>query len=193
MRRCRAAGAPGAWSVSNVAWRDLRHVRVGPGEGELLEGRDAGAAHAKRSGALAHAGDEAEWSSAIALRVAALGPAAERAVVDRVRVGVARRGGDLGEEPLLDPAVVGVELREPEAVLLAGAEDDVDPLGLAALEASDLLAVEAELEEEVGLGAAGELRVGDLVAPVAEVGRAVVDAEEEVGVAGPAVVEEGAW
>ena len=77
-------------------------------------------------------------------------------------------------------------------MLLARAEDDVDPLGLAALEASDLLAVEAELEQEVGLGAPGELGVGDLVAPGAEVGRAVVYAEEEVGVAGPAVVEEGA-
>ena len=77
-------------------------------------------------------------------------------------------------------------------MLLARAEDDVDALGLAALEASDLLAVEAELEEEVGLGAPGELRVGDLVAPGAEVGRAVVYAEEEVGVSGPAVVEEGA-
>ena len=127
-----------------------------------------------------------------ALRVAALGPPAELAVRHRVRVGVERRGGDLGEEALLDPAVVGIELREPEAVLLARAEDDVDALGLAALEASDLLAVEAELEEEVGLGAAGELRVGDLVAPGAEVGRAVVYAEEKVRVAGPAVVEEGA-
>ena len=59
-----------------------------------------------------HAGDEAEMVVGDALRVAALGPPAELAVGDRVRVGVARRGGDLGEEALLDPAVVGVELRE---------------------------------------------------------------------------------
>ena len=52
------------------------------------------------------------------------------------------------------------------------------------------LAVEAELEDEVGLGAAGELGVGDLVAPVAEVGGAL-DPEEEVGVAAQAVREEG--
>ena len=68
----------------------------------------------------------------------------------------------------------------------------MDALGLAALEARDLLGVEAELEQEVGLDAARELRVGDLVAPGAEVGRAVVYAQEEVGVAAPAVVEEGA-
>ena len=67
-------------------------------------------------------------------------------------------------------------------MLLAGAEDDVDALRLGALGGGQQLAVEAELEDEVGLGAARELGVGDLVAVGAE-GGGPVDAEEEVGVA----------
>jgi hypothetical protein len=90
-----------------------------------------------------------------ALRIAAIGPAAKFAVWDGVRVRVERGGRNLREEPLLDPAVVRIELCETKAVLLAGAEDDVHTLGRAALEASNLFAVEAELEEVVGLGSPG--------------------------------------
>ena len=54
------------------------------------------------------------------------------------------------------------------------------PLGLASLDAGDLLAVEAELEHVRGLRTPRELRVRDLVAPRAELGLAV-DALEEVG------------
>ena len=66
----------------------------------------------------------------------------------------------------------------------------MDALRLSALGGGEQLAVEAELEDEVGLGAAGELGVGDLVAVGAEVG-GPIDAEEEVGVAAQPVAEEG--
>ena len=117
-------------------------------------------------------------------------PGADRAVIDGLGVGARYAGLEVGEQPPAQPAVVGRELGEAEAVLLAGAEDDVDQLGLGALGAGEELAVETELEDEVGLRAAGELGVGDLVAPGAELGGAL-DPEEEVGVASQPVREEG--
>ena len=62
-------------------------------------------------------------------------------------------------------------------------------LGLDALDAGDCVGVGAELEDGRGLHRAGELGVGHLVGPVAEVARAV-DPLEEVGVARPAAVDE---
>ncbi len=59
-----------------------------------------------------------------------------------------------------------------------------------ALEALDLLGVRAHLEEGGGLHPAGELGVGDLVGPGAEVRARALDLQEEVGVAAPAAVEE---
>jgi hypothetical protein len=104
-----------------------------------------------------------------ALGVTALGPPAKLTMGDGVWVGVERGGGDLSKKALLDPAVVGVELRDPETVPFTRAEDDVGALGIATLETSYLLAVEAKLEKVVGLRSAGELRVGDLIAPCAEI------------------------
>ncbi len=74
---------------------------------------------------------------------------------------------------------------------LAVAGDHVHLLGGDALEALDLLGVRAHLEEGGGLHPAGELGVGDLVGPGAEVRARALDLQEEVGVAAPATVEEG--
>ena len=104
---------------------------------------------------------------------AALEPDADRAVRDRVRVGL-RRVGDPVEEAAADAPVVGVEVGDAKARALVRAEDDVHAVGQAALDTADLLAVEGELEQEVRLRRAGELRVGDLVGavrlPLEEVG-----------------------
>lgn len=62
-------------------------------------------------------------------------------------------------------------------------------VGFDALDARQLLGVGTELEECVGLGAARELGIGDLVAPGTEV-RRLGDLQEEVGEADPAAVEE---
>ncbi len=74
----------------------------------------------------------------------------------------------------LHAARVGGELLRAEALPLAGAEQHVDPRRLAPLDARELLAVEAELEDVGGLRAAGELRVDRLVGavglPLEEVG-----------------------
>jgi len=40
------------------------------------------------------------------------------AVRDRIGIGIKRRRGDLVKKSLLDPPVVGIELRQPKAVLL---------------------------------------------------------------------------
>ncbi len=148
----------------------------GPGEQLALAGGDVR--------------DQAEVVVGLALLVADGAPAADLAMRDRLGVGASLAVRERREERGSDPAEVGGELGEAEGALLPVAEDDVDPLGLDALHRRQQLAVEAELQDEVGLGAAGELGVGDLVAEVAQLRRAV-DAEEEVGVAAQSVAEEG--
>ena len=122
--------------------------------------------------------------------VAGGAPAADLTVGDRLGVGVGQPVGERGKEGVADVAEVGGELGEAEGMFLAVAEDDVDALRLDALHGRQQLAVEAELDDEVGLGAAGELGVGDLVAVLAELGGAV-DAKEEVGVAAQPLAQEG--
>ena len=63
------------------------------------------------------------------------------------------------------------------------------PLGLAPLDARELLHVRADLEQRRGLDVAGELGVHDLVAPLAEVA-GTLDPDQEVRAAEPAAVEE---
>ena len=75
---------------------------------------------------------------------------------------------------------------------LTVAGHDRDRLGRDALEPCELVRVDAHLEDRGGLDALGELRVGDVVAPRAEVRRAVVAPEQEVRVPAPAAVEERA-
>ena len=98
---------------------------------------------------------------------------------------VARRIGDEALEPRAHAPVVRAELGGPERGLLARAEQDVDPLGLPALQPGELLVVEEELEDVRRLRRARELRVERLVRPVGL-------PQEEVGDAAPAVVREDA-
>ena len=70
-------------------------------------------------------------------------------------------------------------------------EQHVDLRRLEPLDARDLLAVEAELQDVGGLRVPGELRVERLVAPRAE-RRRRLDAHQEVGVTAPAVAREDA-
>ncbi len=113
------------------------------------------------------------WSSARRRSLHDVGPAADAAVVDGIGI-----GGDAGcvvgavdelFEARLQRAVVGGVVGELEGVRLAVAGDDVHLLRRDALQALDLFGVGAHLEEGGGLHPAGELGVGDLVGPCAEV------------------------
>src|SRR5215211_3416983 len=119
------------------------------------------------------------------LLLAAREEVADRAVVDRQRVRRRLRRDEL-EEPRPRAPEVGVEVSRPERLALPRPEHEVHLGGFGALEARDLRAVEAELQQVRRLRPPRELRVGDLVAPVAERGRRV-DALEEVGEPAPPV------
>ena len=155
--------------------------RVDPGDGEL-----AGLVAAE-------AGHPAEVVVVLAPALAGLVPAAHAAVADGQRVGD-RLVGQRGEEAGPHGAVVGGHLGGADRGPLLAAEDHVHVLGLGALEAGDLLGVEAELQDGRRLHLAGQLGVLGLVAPGPEVAGAI-DLAEEVGVAPPQhvvpLVEEG--
>ena len=129
------------------------------------------------------AGDEGEVVVGVTALVARLPPAADVAVVDglgvvggheRCRVGCGR----FFEAPL-DEAVVGGEVGD--AVLLRGdGRDDVEELGLDALQGAEEVGVEAELEDGGAAGFAGELRVDGFVGEGAE-GAGLLDLLEDVG------------
>src|SRR3954471_20782408 len=101
------------------------------------------------------------------LRLAALQEVAEAAVLDRERVGV-EPARDRGEEAALQPTVVGLVVAGPEGLALAEAVDDVHELRAPALDARELLGVEAELKHVRRPRAPCELRVDDLVGTVGE-------------------------
>ena len=130
------------------------------------------------------AGDAREVVDGVPVRVADRLEVADAAVVDGVRLG-RRRVGDEALEPRADAPVVGGELAGLEGRLLAVAEQDVDVLGLAPLDARELLVVEEELEDVGGLRGARELGVERLVGAVRLL-------HQEVGDAAPAVVGEDA-
>src|SRR5207249_2829366 len=90
-------------------------------------------------------------------------PSTDGAVLDRMGVRL-RLIGEPGEESSLGAPVVGVEVAYAKARSLIRAEDDMHLLGQDTLNTSNLLAVEGELQKEVGLCRARELRVRDLVA-----------------------------
>ncbi len=129
-------------------------------------------------------GDAREVVDGVPVRVADRLEVADAAVVDGVGLG-RRRVGDEALEPRADAPVVGGELAGPEGRLLAVAEEDVDVLGLAPLDARELLVVEEELEDVGGLRGARELGVERLVGAVRLL-------HQEVGDAAPAVVGEDA-
>ena len=130
------------------------------------------------------AGDAGEVVDGVPVRVADRLEVADAAVVDGVGLG-RRRVGDEALEPRADAPVVGGELAGLEGRLLAVAEQDVDVLGLAPLDARELLVVEEELEDVGGLRGARELGVERLVGAVRLL-------HQEVGDAAPALVGEDA-
>jgi len=129
-----------------------------------------------------HPGDQAEVVVGAPTALAALLELAALAERDGHRVDV-DPGLDRADKPLAHAVVVGEEVGDAQAVALARAEHDVNPLGHRALDPSDLLGVEAELQDVGGLGVARELRVNNLVAPV---GLPL----EEVGESAPAALDE---
>ena len=155
--------------------------RVDPGGGQL-----AGLVAAE-------AGHPAEVVVVLAPALAGLVPAAHAAVADGQRVGD-RLVGQRGEEAGPHGAVVGGHLGGADRGPVLAAEDHVHVLGLGALEAGDLLGVEAELQDGRRLHLAGQLGVLGLVAPGPEAAGAI-DLAEEVGVTPPQhvvpLVEEG--
>src|SRR5205814_8436916 len=101
-------------------------------------------------------GDEREVLVPLPLLLAEHEELAERTVVDRIRVG-RPPALDRVEKPPLEPVVVGEEVLRPEALALGEPVDDVHPLRPAPLNASELLGVEAELEDVRSLGSPREL------------------------------------
>jgi hypothetical protein len=99
------------------------------------------------------------------LLIAAGEELAERAVVDRVRVGVAAVR-DRGEEPIAKPPVVGVEVIGPIGLPHAKPGHDVHRRRAPPGDPLDLLRVEAELNQVPGPRVPRELGVQRLVAPV---------------------------
>ena len=148
----------------------------------------------------ADAGDQAQVV-VVAAALDALGrPAADVAVLDRLRIGRGRRirgrrlVGHGREEPVARTPVVRHVVVDPEPFHSPGAatEGDVQPVRLDALDPRELVDVRADLEDRACLDVAGELGVGDLVvvrAPDRWPFR-VVDAQQEVGVTAPGPVEE---
>ena len=160
----------------------LRDARAGREVAEPLERRDPG-----RGEPLdlrpRDAGDERQVVVALPLLLAEREEVAEPAVLDRVRVG-RRAALDRVEEARAEPPVEGEVVVRVEGLGLAGAGDDVHRARHRALDASDLLGVEAELEDVSRPSVPRELRVERLVA-------AVRLAHDEVGEPAPVAVDEG--
>src|SRR6185437_95201 len=155
------------------------------------EGGDGGDAGAGQPVDLlpADAGDEGQVVVGPAAVGTPLVPPAQGAVFDGVRVG--RNGVEGGGEADRGGPEVGGDGRVGEPPVGAVAEGQHQPLRVGALQRGEEVAVEGHLEEGGGSGVAGQLGVDDVVAERPE-GRGAVGADEEVGVAEPGAVEEGA-
>ncbi len=139
-------------------------------------------------------GDQAQVIVGPPLPVAVLEPAADLAVLDRIRVGrrpAHDRGVGRGLEAPSHPAVVGEVVLDPVGLEREAVEPGhhVHVLGAEALDHGDQVGVEAELEHGLRLGVARQLGVERLVGPVAEAAGAR-DAQQHVGAAEPALVRE---
>jgi hypothetical protein len=124
-----------------------------------------------------------------AARVAVLLPVAQLTVLDGMGIGAVGVRGEHALEAALHAAVVGGEVGETEALARVRAENDVDPLRHRTLLCGEQLGVETELEQEIGLHPPRELRVGHLIAPLAQ-RRPLREALQEVGVTAPALAVE---
>ena len=133
-------------------------------------------------------GDPAEVVDRVPVRVAPWPELADPAPVDRERLG-RRRIGDEALEPPLDAPLVGGELLRPERLHRLVPEQHVDPLRSDALQYSEPLAVEAELQDVRGLRVPRELRVESLVGPRADLRRRL-HPDQEVRDTAPAVPDE---
>ena len=140
------------------------------------------------------ASDKGEVVLVAPLLPAALAPTAHAAVLDRLRR--AFYGEDLAAiekrlELARDEPVVGgvVGDAEGDRLTLHAAEGEVHLLRLYSLQVRHHVGVEAQLQDRRRLRVTGELRVPDLVAPVAKVA-GPRHAPQEVGVAEPVAVEE---
>ena len=98
----------------------------------------------------------------IPVRLAERAEVADLAVLHRPGLG-ARRVLDEVFEPPADATVVGAELLRPKGSALAGTEHDVHLFRRLPLNASDLLRVEAELQDVVRLRVPRKLRVDEVV------------------------------
>ncbi|MGC1851840.1 MAG: hypothetical protein WA687_05305 [Solirubrobacterales bacterium] len=134
-------------------------------------------------------GDEAQVIVGDSPLVTRLGPLAQLAVGDGIGVGPVEPVAESPHVELFHPSEVGAEVGVRKRSAFAIAEDYVDVIGLASLDRLDQVGVEAELDYEIGLQRTGELGVGRLIAPVAEL-RWRLDALEEVDIAHPVAVDE---
>ena len=137
-------------------------ARPGRKVAERLQRRDAGRFE-RLPVRVPHARDEGQVVVLDPLPVAACAEVADPAVVARPRVRL-RLGVERSQEPVAHAPVVRLELGEPERLALAAPVLDVDVLDGPALDAGELLGVEAELKDVRRLRRAGELRVDRLVA-----------------------------
>ena len=139
----------------------------------------------------AQARDEDEGVGRAPLGVAVVGELAEHAVIALLRESDARsRGsGHHSRELRAKPPPVGAEVVDLQRLDRSRAEPQVHPLGTAPRRGLERVGVEAELQHVAGLRLLpSELRVDGLVGHRTVL---VDDAEEEVGDAADAVVDEG--
>ena len=120
--------------------------------------------------------------------VAHLAELAQRAVVDRVRLG-GRGAAERGEEAAAHASVVGGEVGVAQPPALADAEQHVHRDRCRLLDGGDRLAVEAELQHVRRLLGARQLGVQRLVAPRSQRGR-LLDPLEEVRAPAPVAQHE---
>ena len=110
--------------------------------------------------------------------------------------GSARRQGgrraDKGLEPLARHAVIVTNIRGAKRNPRAVAKDDVHLGRLDALRHAEQVGVNGKLYHMFGFGGARQLRVGDVIGIVAELGGVSVDAQKEIGKPVPRRVEERA-
>ena len=183
-----------AWSRSRSR---VRGFRSGTPVGRLEVGEQAARRHRRLleplRGRAGHARHEREVVIVPAPVHAGREPDTHPAMLDRVRIGRRRVRSAGPEDPLLVPplgrAIERGEVVEPQGVRDRVARHDMDPLRAPALECRQPLGIDTDLEQGGALDGAGELRVGDLVVPVAEIRRAV-GPQQEVGMAAPAPIEE---
>ena len=114
-----------------------------------------------------HVSDATQMIVLVPSALAASAVLTHHTVPDGIRVGRALATRSL-DEATPDGSIVRVEVSIQQAIVFAGAEHDHHSFRSDTLEAFELLSVEAQLQNEVGLGVPRELGVPGLVAPTAQ-------------------------